>query len=95
VSLTPYERETVINMNDADSTAIINTYQRSLITKLRKNPSVRQTAAWKIDGTEGAAFELPAKLLSIRSGTRKRAPMTDEQKQAAGERMRNARAAKS
>ena len=90
MTLTPAERETVINMDDTSKDAIITTHQRSLITKLDKNPAAVVVETL----TEGGkVYRMPVRLLSFRTGTRKRV-MTDEQRQAASDRMRNARSGK-
>lgn len=67
LTLTPYERETVVNMNDEDDFAIISTYQRPLITRLRKNPAAEETTSPAMARYGGASFTLPARLVTIRS----------------------------
>src|SRR5215208_515859 len=71
MSLTAPERETVITFSDEDVTATIHTHQRRIITKLRNNPSATEIDDLTFDGTAGAAFEIPADLISFRSGRRK------------------------
>jgi hypothetical protein len=66
MSLTAQERETVINMNDEEDTALVTTYQRPLITKLRKNPAAELLSELEFDGSRGAIFKLPANLVSFR-----------------------------
>jgi hypothetical protein len=80
VSLTAPERETVITFSDADDTAMIHTHQRRIITKLKNNPAATEVEDISFDGTAGAVFELPADLISFRSGRRK---MTETQRAAA------------
>lgn len=94
MSLSRAERETVINMDDAGTTAIITTHQQSVITKLNKNPSAEVIEELS-EG--GRMYRLPARLISFRTGTRKTSARvwTPEQRAAAADRMRNARAAKS
>jgi hypothetical protein len=90
LSLTAPERETVITFNDEDETATIHTHQRRIITKLRNNPAATEVADLTFDGTAGAAFEIPADLISFRSGRRKLSP---EQAQAAAANLDQARRA--
>ena len=65
MALTPYERETIIGMNDEDDFAIVTTYQRPVITKLKKNPSAE--LVWELAGA--AQFKIPAKCISFRQVT--------------------------
>jgi len=74
LSLTAPERETVITFSDEDDTATVHTHQRRVITKLRNNPSATQVEDLTFDGTAGAVFEIPADLISFRSGRRKLSP---------------------
>jgi hypothetical protein len=71
LSLTAAERETVITFNDADDTATIHTHQRGIITKLLNNPAATKVDDLSFDGSAGAVFEIPADLISFRSGRRK------------------------
>ena len=87
MSLTAQERETVINMNDEENTALITTYQRPLITKLRKNPAAKLIKELSFDKSMGAVFEIPAEFITFRTGKRTAPPGT-------GERLTKARAAK-
>jgi len=74
LSLTAPERETVITLPDADDTATIHTHQRRIITKLMNNPAAELIERIDFDGTAGAVFEIPADLISFRSGRRKLSP---------------------
>jgi hypothetical protein len=74
LSLTAPERETVITFNDADDTATIHTHQRRIITKLLNNPAATKVDDLSFDGSAGAVFEIPADLISFRSGRRKLSP---------------------
>src|SRR5262245_9080679 len=80
LSLTAPERETVITFSDADDTATIHTHQRRIITKLLNNPAAELVERIDFDGTAGAVFEIPAELISFRSGRRK---LTETQRAAA------------
>lgn len=67
MKLTPYERETVINLNDLDDFAIITTWQRTMLNKLKKNPGAEQLSALEFEGQRGGIFKIPARLISIRT----------------------------
>jgi hypothetical protein len=90
LSLTAPERETVITFSDDDHTATIHTHQRRIITKLRNNPAATEIEDLSFDGTAGAVFEIPADLVSFRSGRRK---LTPEQARAAAANLERARQA--
>jgi hypothetical protein len=64
----------VITFNDADDTATIHTHQRRIITKLLNNRAATKVDDLTFDGTAGAVFEIPADLISFRSGRRKLSP---------------------
>lgn len=91
MSLTAPERETVITTSDADDTVRIWTAQRPLITKLKKNPAATLLAEGVHEGSVWADFRMPAGLLSFRSGKRQ---VSDAQRAAASERMREMHARK-
>lgn len=67
MSLLPSERETVIGFDDESKVALITTYSRPIITKLKKNPGATLIKEWKFEGTAGAEFTLPAELVSFRA----------------------------
>jgi hypothetical protein len=91
-SLTKDERDTVILFGDYDDIASIVTWQRTVITKLKKNPDAKLVEEMHYGTSAGARFEMSKNLISFR---RKRKgggrTMTDEQKKAAGERLAKAR----
>lgn len=93
MSLTGYERETIIGMNDDDGQALIWTAQRKVITRLKNNPAAELIEEGTHDGSAWARFTIPAELVSFRSGKVRR-ELTAEQRQAAAERLRHARAAR-
>ncbi|QEC49274.1 hypothetical protein FSW04_17940 [Baekduia soli] len=70
MSLTPYERETIVNGSDADSTLSVWTAQRKIITKLKKNPAATLVDEGKHEGSAWAQFEVPADLLTFRTKRR-------------------------
>ena len=71
MSLTASERETVITFSDADDTATIHTNQRRIINKLLNNPAATKVEDLTFEGSAGAVFEIPADLISFRSGRRR------------------------
>lgn len=84
-------RETVINASDADDTVRIWTAQRRFITRLQRNPRVKQVGSGEHDGTQFFMFEVPASEWNPVSGVKRVSRMTDEQRQATAERLRQAR----
>jgi hypothetical protein len=91
-SLTPPERETVILINDHDDFAEITTHQRTMLTKLRKNPAAEEIEDLTFGSTAGGRFRVPAKLISIRTKTRS-VTLTAEEKARRAERLNMTRAA--
>lgn len=91
MSLSAAERETVVNLNDAEDVAYVYTAQRRTITKLRKNPAATLVEEGIHDGSAWARFEMPAGLISFRSVRVKR-EFTPEQRSAAAARLNAARA---
>lgn len=90
MSLTAAERETVINLSDADATAKIWSCQRPMIRKLKANPDVTLLREGEHDGSPWAEFSVPARLVAVRRKST-RAPMTPEQQAAARDRLAAAR----
>lgn len=80
--LLPYERETVINYNQADQEASIYTFDPKLIARLEKLASkYPQMFHQKHKGNFGeVTYTIPKKYLSIRE------PVSEERRQAARER---------
>ena len=91
MSMIAVERETVINASDGDDVIRIWTAQRRFITRLQKHPRVVQTGSGEHDGTPYYTFEVPASEWNPVSGVKRQSNMTDEQRQAAAERMRQVR----
>lgn len=90
MSLTHSERETIINMNDGEDIAYVYSAQRSVITRLKKNPAAVLVEEGIHEGSVWARFTLPANLISFRS-VRVSRVMTDEQRRATAERLARAR----
>lgn len=91
MSLTAYERETVINLNDDEPVVRVWTAQRTMITRLRKDANYTEVETGFEDGTEWASFTCPKD--QFRVGSKRQSDMTDEQKRALTERLQSARAA--
>jgi hypothetical protein len=92
IKLTAYEKETVINFNDEDDFALVTTYQRTVMTKLRKNTSAEEITTDALAAFGGAMFKLPVASVSFRNGPRK--PMSTEHKAKLAANVAKARAAK-
>jgi hypothetical protein len=92
VSLTKDERTTTINFDDGTETAEVVTYSRPVITALRKNEGAIEVEQLSHGGV---VFRIPKKLVSFRNPRKGSGrTWTPEQRAAAGERMKKARAAK-
>jgi len=87
-----YEKETIINMNDEDDFALVTTYQRTVMTKLRKNTAAEEITTTAMAAMGGAMFKLPAPCVSFRNG--RRAPMSEAHKAKLAANVAKAREAK-
>ena len=89
-------KETNINYVDVDDVVSVTTFQRKYINKLKalaeKYPEEVRIIAENSDGT--AVFSLPKKYVHISFGERSRREMTEDQKDAARERLEQARGRK-
>ncbi len=70
MALTAYERETIVSMCDGDDLANVYTAQRTVITKLKKNPAARLLEEGRFEGSAWARFEIPKGLVSFRTKSR-------------------------
>ena len=93
-SLTPPERETVINTTDADNQVHIWTAQRPYITRLRRHPKVVQLATGYIGSTEWAQFSIPRDQWNPVSGVKRSRTLSDNEKKAAAKRLAQVRQAR-
>lgn len=94
MSLHASERETVITTTDDANEVRIWTAQRRHIGRLRRHPAYVEVAHGTHEGTEWAEFTIAAELWNPATGAKRaRKPLTDEQRAAAGERLRKAREA--
>lgn len=91
-TLTPYERETIVNWNEAGDTASVLTYDRRLITSLRKNPAATEVHHDQASALGAAEFEFPKSLVNFRRP--RRASTRSSDPKAAADRMAKARAAR-
>jgi hypothetical protein len=101
MALTAGERETIIRFDDEGDTAYVTTYNRPLITSLRKNTATEETTGDSTRRFGGAEFRVPKQLISIRRPRSvtsmpksPRAPMTQEHKDKLAAGRRAAKAAK-
>ena len=91
MSLSAFERETVITFSDGEETATVYTAQRPIITKLKRNPAARLIEEGKFEGSAWATFELDQSLVSFRRPRAKLA-LSEEERQERAERLRAVRA---
>lgn len=87
--LTSYEKETVINYNQEEKTALVYTYDKPLIRKLRKLVGERDDIIMQRGDDNFATFVVPKKWIKV--SPPKNMNLSDEQRAAVAERMRNAR----
>lgn len=91
------EQETTINYSRTDKEAEVYTSDNTVLTKI-KNMFSSDDCEWKLKNVVkdrkgnvvSVFFSVPKKLISLRAKTVK-SSLTDEQKQAAAERLKNAR----
>ena len=90
MALSAAERETIIRFDEEDDVAHVYTTSRPTITKLKANPAAKLLGEGLFERSAWAEFELPKALVSFRTkrGTR---TLTDEQRQAAADRLKAAR----
>jgi hypothetical protein len=89
-SLSDDEKETIILWSYASDTATVDTHDRALITKLKRNPAAVLIEEGVHGSSPWAKFELSKGLIGFRNGKRKLSP---EQKAALGAQLRAGRAA--
>lgn len=89
MSLSKGEQETIISYNAADEHAQIYTCYPSMIRKLDKL-AAENPDEWQVLREQGAGktYTCPKGLITVRSRSRGRRELTDEQKRMAQERMR-------
>jgi|HubBroStandDraft_6_1064221.scaffolds.fasta_scaffold154119_2 hypothetical protein len=87
--LAPYERETVITVNDNDKTARVLTWQRRYQKQLLANPEARivKEGIHKHSDDKFMEFEIPKDFVKIRN----RRMLSPEQKARASDQMRQNR----
>lgn len=90
--LDKYERETIINFNEAETTASVYTFNRSLQSKLNKLLSSNPDISLKYSDEERAEYIVPKKWIKV--SPPRQVNLTDEQRAAAAERLSAARSKK-
>jgi hypothetical protein len=70
MSLTPYERETIISYSDGDDRAHVYTEQRTVINRLKKLSGVILEGEGERCGSPWARFRLPASYVKFRAPRR-------------------------
>ena len=84
----PYERETVITTSDGDELVTIETWQRPYLTRLRRDGRFTERPG----GTDAhGVFTIPRSRWTPTSGAKRSRNLTDEQRAAAAEHLRNFR----
>lgn len=91
-----YEMETIINFNEEEKTAHIYTFRKPIIKKLNKLAEERPEECKMVrecnnDGQYSAEYEIPKKWVKINAGSLNKRIMTEEQKQAMAERLKDMR----
>ena len=101
------EQETTINWMRDDDIAVVCTSDYTVVTRISKamakDPGTYKCYYYESNRDKQTGrlgnyfFEIPKKLISFRSGSEKsnKAPMSEEQRKAVGERFRKAREARS
>ena len=90
--LDKYERETIINFNEAEPTASVYTFNRSLQSKLNKLLSFNPDISLKYSDEERAEYIVPKKWIKV--SPPRQVNLTDEQRAAAAERLSASRTKK-
>lgn len=92
MALTDFERETIILYSDSSNLATLETYNKAMIRnmdeKVKKfSDDYKLLKVIKQDGTIiGKKYEFPKKLINVRQPNKRK--MTEEQRKAAGERLK-------
>ena len=95
-SLTAGERETTVTCTDHPDDKVVRiwTARRKHLTALRRNPNFTEVASGVVEGMEWAEFTIADDRWSPATGAKRVGrKMTEEQRQAAVERLASARAA--
>ena len=86
--LTNYERETIINFNEAEPTAYIFTYNKAWQRHLEKELGLKPVSK---NGSGGRDYEIPKKLLPKPRKPRSPSKLTPEQRKEVADRLQKAR----
>lgn len=88
-NLSNYERETIINFNEAEKTASVYTYNRKLQNKLNKLVGVNPDISVHRQDEESITYIVPKKWIKV--SPPRQVNYTDEQKAVMAERLAAAR----
>ena len=88
LSLTGYERETVINLNDDETVAYVYSAQRPILRKLEAHAYAELVDQGSHQGSPWAKYKIPAKYITISKPRRR---LTAEQRLAAAAHLASAR----
>ncbi len=92
---TPEERETTVTVTDADAVVRVWSNRRRDVSKLRKHPLFQVENSGFDGSTEWVEGTIPSDKWNPVTGIKRKArQLTDEQRAAAGERLRRARGGK-
>lgn len=91
MSLNAFERETIVTTSDGDDLVRVWTAQRTVITRISKDPRFTIVDSGEHEGTRWVSATIPAEKWNPVTGAKRNRTMTDEQKKAAAERLRAAR----
>lgn len=89
VNLSNYERETIINFNEAEPTASVYTCNRRLQNKLNKLVGVNPNISVHREDEESVTYQVPKNWIKV--SPPRQVNYTDEQKAAMAERLAAAR----
>jgi hypothetical protein len=82
VSLTEFERETIINFNDGEDVAYVYSAQRTVITRLRNNPAATLVEEGVHEGSVWARFTMPSAFVTFRTRNREGRELTEAERAA-------------
>ncbi len=85
MTLTNYEKETIILFNEEEQTARVETFNGRLLRQLRKVSECEGVSCEEDDGKYGV-YEIPKTMIKIHA-PQQRPVLTDEQRQAVKERL--------
>lgn len=93
MSLSSFERETIVTTSDGDDLVRVWTAQRTAITRISRDTRFTIVDSGEHEGTRWVSATIPADKWNPVTGAKRNRTMTDEQKRAAADRLRAARRA--